>query len=316
MAAGRQRLDGAPREVDIDLTRPISTVAENGDPFAINDAQYPVRTVQSGVEQVIDLTDEPYVAGYFRTEAEVARIHQALIEASGVEDTPDGLVMMYVPGTHPWGDAGRTYERNLGWDGIPAWMHGYEHAAFYLFLIDATVPGGTKIIAGGAGLRPKLMGSHSTGSKVLDSLHGLVTPEEMSSHHGLGNPRDTMIEGGTMYRRPDVPESPQLPFGPMPAGYLSLLSFLQRERATHSLGFMNEKSLRSLDRLGFEPELLCGRRLSVPEEAVSGDEVGTEYLATVIRTEKMSRVLLDPSSAFQPVLEPYWALTIEQCVVE
>jgi hypothetical protein len=315
MAAGRQQLSTSPGEVDVDLTGRTTTAAPNGDPFAIDDRKYPARTIDSGVDQVINLTDEPYVAGYFRTEEEVVRLHHALIEASGVEGSPDGLAMMHVPGTHPWGDAGRTYERNLGWDGIPAWMHGYEHAAFYLYLVDATVPGGTRITAGGAGLYPKLLGAHSTGSKVLDSLSGVVSPEDFSAHHGLGMPRDSMIEGGTMFRCPDVPDSPSLPFGPMPAGYLSMLWFMQSERITHSLGFMNNKSFRSLDRLGFEPELLCGRQLSVPEEAVSGDEVGTQYVATVVRTEKMSRVLLDPSSAFRPVLEPYLDLTILQCFV-
>jgi hypothetical protein len=316
MAAGRQRLDGAPREVDIDLTRPISTVAANGDPFAVSNEKFPVREIDSGIEQVIDITDEPYVQGYTRTPDEVARIEHSLIEAARAEDSPDGLVMMYVPGMHPWGDAGRTYERSLGWDGIPAWMHGYEHAALYLFLVDANVPGGTRITAGGTGVRPKLLGAHSSGSKTVDALRGVVTPEEVCAYHGLVDLRETVMEGGTIYRCPDVPESPRFPFGPMPAGYLSLLALLQRSGVAHSTCFVNDKSFRSMDRLGFGPELLCGRKLSVPEEAVTGDEVGTEYMAVLLRTENMSRVLLDPSSAFLPVLKPYLGVTIEQCFVQ
>ena len=213
-------------------------------------------------KRTIDLIAEsPFVGGYHRSDEDMAAMEQRVLGYVPREVLGESqLAMVVLDGLHPLVDWSRTREIGLDWSEMPAYMHGYEHAARFFAFCDFGLQQGPRIVFAGRMFDGRKMGPESTGSQVVDALLGQITPEEVCSFHGIDD-LHKVWESSSMYRIKDIPRNDRYPFGYGAFAYLGVIRMAIEDDVSAILSYVNEATARQLVRQGIPSVPLGGREL-------------------------------------------------------
>jgi hypothetical protein len=299
-----------PTESTIDLTRSEAIVAlERAD--RSNWVGHKIGIVAEVIDDqnlpVIDLTsDQPWTAGYHRTSAELAGLEQKLIATIDPELAAlSGLVIVEVDPASPLVDFGRTKELEFGWEDLPMYMKGYEHAAPGSFLVDFDRPDGPRIVFAGRSVRGRLLGTESCGSQVIDTV-GHLTAAEVRSYYGVAD-LHSCYDITTAYRINGLERSRRHAeyFLHM---FMVMMRTIVSEDVPYCMAYMNPMSKHAMERAGLPMMPLCGKEIVAP--LVGGHEYNAAFQAIAISVDEVSNTLYNPSHPFSELVEPFRSVEI------
>jgi hypothetical protein len=265
-----------------------------------------VEVIDEQTRTIIDLTaDEPWRAGYFRTDQEILDLEQKLIGLIDPEVAAlSGLVMVETDAASPLTDITRSLEMKFGWEDLPVYMHGYEHAAPGSYLVDFDRPT-PRIVFAGRGVRGPMLGPQSSGSQVIDSVEH-VTAAEVRSYYGIPD-LHACFDVTTVYRRKGV-ERAKAQKDYFAYIFLVMTRVAFEANVPYLMAYMNPLSKMAVDRLGYPTEPLCGREIQAP--LVEGYEYNADFQATAIPADFLYDTLFNPNHALAAFVEPLRSVNV------
>jgi hypothetical protein len=303
-------LTGSLAEPTIDLTSSEAVVAlERVDrsSWVNTEVETRVKVIDERTGPIIDLTrDEPWTAGYHRSAAELEALERTIVSMIDPELAAlSGLVLVEVDPASPLSDFTRTKELEFGWEDLPVYMKGYEHATPASLLVDFDRPDGPRIVFAGRSVRGHLLGPQSCGSQVIDTVEH-VTPAEVRAYYGIPD-LHACFDITTAYRVRGLERSRRHNeyFAHM---FMVMSRVSLAANVPYFMAYMNPLSKNAVDRLGLPMAPLCGKEIVAP--LVEGYEYNAAFQTIAIAADEVFRSLYDPHHELAPFVEPFRSVNI------